>query len=228
MYAVSLTNVLKRFSNGSEMKVLFENMDFHVTEGELVVISGGEKTGKSTLLRMIAAMTPPNKGTVKVLGKDLLALKKRPEWRLDNIGYITNEGALIPYLTPKQNLLLGIEADDPIYRVKENEAEQILLDLGFTFESMNETLEGLSSKDQILATIARIFMTNPKLILADEPTKELTGNEGNEVLTQLFRFARKKGSTIIVISNDPTIIEEADRFYKLKNCQLSEEKNEAV
>ncbi|MCD8510322.1 MAG: ATP-binding cassette domain-containing protein [Bacillus sp. (in: Bacteria)] len=141
---------------------------------------------------MIAAMTPPNKGTIKVLGKDLLSIDKRPEWRLDNIGFITSEGALMPYLTPKQNLLTGIPTDNPNYPIKENEAEQILLDLGFTFETMNESLEGLSLKEQVLATIARIFMTNPKLILADEPTKELSGEQEKDVLNQLFHFAKKK------------------------------------
>lgn len=227
MNAVKVQNVLKRYSNGTEMKVLFEELNFHVSEGELIVISGEAQTGKSTLLQMIAAMTPPNKGTIEVLGTNLLSIDKRPEWRLNNIGYITSDGCLMPYLTPKQNLLLGISNDSPKYPVKENEAEQILLDLGFTFENMNETLEGLSTKEQVLATIARIFMTNPKLILADEPTKELSDEQGKDVLSQLFRFARKKGSTVIVVSNDATILETADRAYLLENCKLCE-KDKAV
>ncbi|MFA9557274.1 ATP-binding cassette domain-containing protein [Evansella sp. AB-rgal1] len=227
MFVVDLQNVLKQFHNGSEMKILFNNMNLRVSEGELVVITGAEQSGKSTLLRMIAAMTPPNKGTIQIFGEDILSITRRPEWRLETIGFVTDEGCLIPYLTAKQNVLIGVSQDDPLYPKMELQAEQILTDLGFTDALMNETLEGLDTKEQILTTIARIYMTNPKLILADDPTKELTGEEGYELLTQLMRFVKKKGSTVIMTSNDPTIIEGADRVLQLENCQLSETKRAA-
>ncbi|MBU9720526.1 MULTISPECIES: ATP-binding cassette domain-containing protein [Bacillaceae] len=227
MYVVDLKNVLKRFHDGTQMKVLYDNMNFHVSEGELAVITGRKESGKSTLLNMIAAMTPPNKGKVNVLGQDLLQIKERHEWRLKNIGFITDEGCLIPYLTVKQNLLLGIPTDDRNFMKKEQEAENILVELGFTEESMNESLEGLSSKEQILATVARVFMTNPRLILADEPTKELTGKEGKEVLQRLLDFARKQKSTVVVVSDDESIISQADTYFILEECQLLE-KNKAI
>ncbi|ADU30941.1 ABC transporter ATP-binding protein [Evansella cellulosilytica] len=227
MYAVDLKNVLKRFSNGSDMTVLFNNMNLHVSEGELVVITGGKQSGKSTLLRMIAAMTPPNKGSVTVFGENLLSIKQRTEWRLQNIGFITNEGCLIPYLTAKQNLLLGISPNDPKYVEVESRAVEILRHLGLSDEKMNESFEGLSSKEQIITTIGRIFMTNPKLILADDPTNELSDNDGQEVLNQLMRYAKKHCSTIIIASNDPCIMESADRVFELENCQL-QEKDTAV
>ncbi|MBU9710260.1 ATP-binding cassette domain-containing protein [Bacillus tamaricis] len=226
MYAVDLNNVLKRFLNGNEMTVLYDNMNFRVSEGELVVISGKRLSGKSTLLRMIAAMTPPNKGTVEVFGQNLLNIKKRPEWRLQNIGFITNEGCLIPYLTAKQNLLIGIPTDDRNFARKEREAEQILSELGFSEETMNDSYEALTSKEQLLATIGRIFMTSPKLILADEPTKELSGKEGQDVLHKLFSFAKKQGSTVIITSNDESIIEKADTCFLLENCKLQEKKTQ--
>ena len=224
MKMVKLTSVLKRFSRDNQMNVLFKDMNFQVTEGELVVISGEPQTGKSTLLKMIAAMTPPNKGKVEVLGEDLLHIKERPQWRLNNIGFITHEGCLIPYMTVKQNLLLGSVETDPDYNFKEEKATSILYALGFSKETINETIEGLTSKEQILATIARIFMTNPRIILADEPTKALTGTEGSEVLENLLRFAREQGSTVIVVSNDNNIINIADRLFLLENCQLLEQR----
>ncbi|SDY79162.1 putative ABC transport system ATP-binding protein [Evansella caseinilytica] len=228
MSIVTLKNVMKRFSDGSKMTILFNHMNFDVAEGELVVITGEEKSGKTTLLQMIAAMTPPNKGSVEVFGENLLHIKKRPQWRLDNIGFITDEGCLVPYLTAKQNLLLGVPADDTSYLFKEKQAEKILAELGFTKPMMNETLEGLDTKEQVLATVARVFMTTPRLILADEPTKMLIGHEGHEVLRKIIRFAKKQNATLIIVSNDPTIIQESDRFFKLEHCTLVEKNSEAL
>ncbi|UCZ51902.1 ATP-binding cassette domain-containing protein [Bacillus shivajii] len=229
MFAVEVNNVLKRFASGADLNVIFDKVNLQVEEGDFIVISGGSQSGKTTLLKMIAAMTPPNKGSVKVFGEDLLNIKHRTEWRLENIGFITDEGCLIPFLTTKQNLLLGTPSDDSTYKRTEAEAERILSDLGFTEEKMNETLEGLDDKEQVLATIARILMTKPKLILADEPTKQLSGIEGQEVLTNLFRFAKKNGSTVIIASNDECMMELTDQVYSLENNRLTDvEKNRAI
>ncbi|WP_416151116.1 ATP-binding cassette domain-containing protein [Salipaludibacillus sp. HK11] len=222
MNAIELSNVLKRFSNGSEMTLIFENMNFSVRKGELIVISGNEKTGKSTLLRMIAAMTPANKGTVEVFGQDLISIRKRTEWRLENIGYINEEGCLMPYLTAKQNLMLGLDTEDPRFDEVEKKATNILVDLGFSNEKLNDSIEGLDDKHQILATIARILMTNPKIILADEPTKELSGDDGKVVLDKLLNFTKKQQSTVIIVTNDDSIHSRADRHFTVENYQLVE------
>ncbi|MCE7794778.1 ATP-binding cassette domain-containing protein [Salipaludibacillus sp. CUR1] len=226
MNAIELNQVVKRFSNGSQMTTLFNDMNFTVREGELVVISGEEGTGKSTLLRMLAAMTPANKGSVHVFGEDLLTIRKRTEWRLENIGYINEEGVLIPYLSARQNLLLGLKPDHPQYKEKYKQAAEILMDLGFSEEKLDESIEGLDDKHQILASIGRILMTSPKLILADEPTKALDGPEGEAVLDRLMNFAKKQGLTVIAVTNDETIRDQADRHFSVENCQLVEKNEE--
>lgn len=222
MIAIELNNVLKRFLNGSEMTLLFEDVNLSVNEGELVVISGEEGTGKSTLLRMIAAMTPANKGTVQVFGKDLVTLKKRTQWRLENIGYINDESLLIPYLTTTQNLLIGLKEEDPGYEAQKEKALATLNDLGFSKEKLNDSIEGLDDEHQMLATIARILLTNPKLILADEPTRELNGEAGAAVLERLLSFAKKQQTTVIIVTNDSSIHDKADKHYIVENHQLVE------
>lgn len=220
MSAVELTNILKRFLNGSEMTLLFEDLNLSVNEGDLVVISGEKGTGKSTLLRMIAAMTPANKGTVQVFGEDVVFIKKRREWRLKNIGYINDEGLLMPYLTAKQNLLMGFNEDASDYKEHEDKALNILTQLGFSIDKLNDTIEGLDDKHQMLATIARILMTSPKLILADEPTKSLEGSEGAGILKQLLTFAKKQHTTVIICTDDPAILNQADQHYTVENHKL--------
>ncbi|MBM7096006.1 ABC transporter ATP-binding protein [Bacillus sp. H-16] len=220
MFAVEIKNVLKRFSSGDRMNVLFNDLNFTVQEGELVVVQGKNGAGKSTLLNMIAAMTPPNKGTVSVFGQDLLSLTRRPEWRMETIGYITDDCCLIPYLTAKQNLLMGVPSDDPAYERVEKQAVALLLELGLNEQVINENLEGLDVKDQMLATIGRIFMTEPKLILADEPTKALGGCEGIEILERLLSFSRRKGTTVIMVSNENHFIDQADRTFRMDNGRV--------
>ncbi|MCR6107248.1 ATP-binding cassette domain-containing protein [Salipaludibacillus agaradhaerens] len=224
MNAVELTNVLKRFSNGngSDMTILFENMDFSVREGELVVVSGNQGSGKSTLLQMIAAMTPANKGTVNVFGEDLLSVHKRTEWRLNTIGFINADSCLIPYLSARQNLLIGLKKEDTGYEAKQAHATAILSELGFSEETMDESIEALDDKQQLLATIGRIFMTQPKLILADEPAKALKGEESEELLTRLIHFSRQHGLTVIIATNDSSIIKKADRHVVVENHRLVE------
>lgn len=222
MNAIQISNVLKRFSDGNDLKVIFENMDFVVREGEMVVISGQEGVGKSTLLQMIAAITPPNKGTVEVFGQDIINIRKRTDWRVQTIGYINDESVLMPYLSIQENLMLGLTEDDPKYRSRLERAHEILKELHFPENRINESIEALDDEEQILATIARILMTNPKIILADEPTKALPGESGKDVIEHLLAFAEKQGTTVVIVTEDDDLVKRADRYYHVENQRLIE------
>ncbi|WP_026690112.1 ABC transporter ATP-binding protein [Alteribacter aurantiacus] len=226
MNAVEMKHVLKQYFDGTQMNILFNDLNLTVKEGELVVIQGKPGSGKSTLLNMIAAMTPPNKGSVKVFGRNLLSVTRRLEWRSDTIGYISNNCSLMPYLTVKQNLLLGFQTGTADDSKAEQQAMTLLSELGMDHKRFDEAIEGLEQKDQILATIGRIFMAEPKLVLADEPTKSLDGKEGADVLGKLLFFTRKKGTTVIIVSNDENLAEMADRTLKMENGRLLSVKSE--
>lgn len=228
MNAISLSNVLKRFSDGEQLHVIFEDMNFQVKEGELIAISGKEGTGKSTLLQMIAAITPPNKGTVEVFGQDIIDIKKRSDWRVQTIGFMNDESVLMPYMSIKENLLLGLSEDDPKYPARLKRAHEILHDLDFPEVEMNESIEALDDEKQILATIARILMNNPKIILADEPTKALPGERGKEVIDHLLAFAEKQGTTVIIVTEDEDLVQRADKFYHVEDRQLVEKSTESA
>ncbi|SES34803.1 ATP-binding cassette domain-containing protein [Salisediminibacterium halotolerans] len=223
MNVIEMENILKRYANGNDMKVLFEDMDFVVREGELVVISGEEGVGKSTVLQMIAAMTPANKGDVKVFGEDLVHIKKRTEWRLNTIGYLNDESVLMPYMSIKGNLLIGTKEDDPDYPEKEKAALAILDEIGFPENKIDHSIESLDNELLILGTIARILMTKPKIILADEPTKALEGEKGREIINHLLSFARKHNITVVFVTEDDSLVQKADRFVKIEDRQLIDE-----
>lgn len=224
MNAIQISNVLKRFSDGEELKVIFENMDFTVREGEMVVISGQEGVGKSTLLQMIAAMTPPNQGKVEVFGQDIISIKKRTDWRVQTIGYMNDESVLMPYMSIQENLMIGINEDDPKYHARLVRAHEILKELHFPESRINESIEALDDEEQILATIARILMTNPKIILADEPAKALPGERGKKVIDHLLAFAEKQGTTVVIVTEDEDLVNRADRYFHVENHRLVEKK----
>nr|WP_171051661.1 ATP-binding cassette domain-containing protein [Alteribacter natronophilus] len=219
LYAVELSDVLKRFACEGGLKTVFTQADLKVREGEFIAVRGSSGSGKTTLLNMIAAMTPPNKGTVSVFGENLLKIPDRPEWRLKTIGFISREAILAPYLSPRQHLLQGIPAGSTSYRNASAKADGILGDLGLGAVS-DESLEGLNERDRVLTTIALVLMNTPRLILADDPARTLTGSQGTDVLCRLITFARRNRITVIIAGNDRILHEEADRIFTLKQGRV--------
>ncbi|PYZ97807.1 ABC transporter [Alteribacter lacisalsi] len=217
MHAVELKGVMKRFSNGTELTTVFTEADLTVTKGEIVVVQGGCKTGKTTLLNLIAAMTPANKGSVLVFGTNLLSLRHRPDWRLANIAFITDDMSLNPCLSPLQNLLTGFQEGEKGYEEASLRAADVLSSLGISNRDRGECLEELSRKETFLTSIARVFMSRNPLVLADEPEKVLADEEAHSAMSSLIRFARKNSITVIIASNDRRLSCQADRTLVLKN-----------
>jgi ABC-type lipoprotein export system ATPase subunit len=220
MYVVTAKNISKKYISGSKKNILFNDLSLHVHEGEIIFISGDYGSGRTTLLKMIAAMTPPNHGTIEVFGKNLLTIKSRTNWRLKHIGFLTNEEILIPYFTVKQHLLMGQNEDDPDFEFFNEEARYILTILGFDELKLTQYPEQLSKIDRIKITVARVLMTNPRLLLIDELAESLSDEDRFSLYSTLVEFARKQNITIISTEdNDNSLF---DRKYKLTDGKLVE------
>ncbi len=221
MYVITAKNVSKKYITGDQRNILFKEMSLHVHEGEIVFISGQYGSGRTTLLKMIAAMTPPNHGTIEVFGKDLLTIEKRSDWRLKYIGFLTSDDCLIPYLTVKQHLLMGQEDDDPDFHVINQEAHYILAMLAISEQQLTEYPEELSKLDRLKITIARILMSNPRLLLMDEFTMGLSEEEHYELMSLLVNYVRRQRLTLI-ITGETDIGHFYDRKLILENGKLIE------
>ncbi|OIJ08533.1 hypothetical protein BKP35_17600 [Anaerobacillus arseniciselenatis] len=221
MYVITANNISKKYISGNDKNVLFDDMSLHVHEGEIVFISGDYGSGKTTLLKMIAAMTPPNHGKIKVLGKDLLTIQKRSDWRLKHIGFLTKEDSLIPYLTVKQHLLMGLEDTASDFELFSEDAKYILTMVGISEDQLNQFPESLTKVDRLKITLARVLMGNPRLLLLDELTSELNEEQRFELYRTIVEFSRLQNITIILTGENESC-DIADRMLKLENGKLME------
>ncbi|OIJ18723.1 hypothetical protein BKP45_15675 [Anaerobacillus alkalidiazotrophicus] len=221
MYAIEAKNVSKKYFRGNHKNILFEDMSFHVIEGEIVFISGENKSGKSTLLKMIAAMTPPNRGKIEVLGKDLLFIENRSDWRLKHIGFLTSEDCLIPYLTIQQQLLMGQDDQKSDFEIFTEEANYILSILGIREKQLTQLPDQLSKTEQLKITLARALMTNPRILLLDDFTKFFNSDDRFDIYCTLIQFVKKQNITLI-ITGETDQCPIADRILKLENKNLVE------
>ena len=221
MYVITANNISKKYISGNEKNVLFDDMSLHVHEGEIVFISGDYGSGKTTLLKMIAAMTPPNHGKIKVLGKDLLTIQKRSDWRLKHIGFLTKDDSLIPYLTVKQHLLMGLEDSASDFELFSEEAKYILTMVGINEDQLNQFPESLTKVDRLKITLARVLMGNPRLLLLDELTSELNEEQRFELYRTIVEFSRLQNITVILTGENERC-DIADRMLKLENGKLME------
>jgi putative ABC transport system ATP-binding protein len=195
------------------------NLEVH--KGEFVALMGPSGSGKSTLLHLIAAMDRPSDGKIAVLGEDLRSLNDRAiaRWRNEHIGFIFQTFNLIPVLTALENVELPLKLTKlgKKERLEHAQTALKLVGLGDRFGHLPRQLSG--GQEQRVA-IARAIVTDPDLILADEPTGNLDSSSANEVLTLLSRLNKEYGKTIIMVTHDPHAARFANKIRYLEKGEL--------
>jgi putative ABC transport system ATP-binding protein len=195
--------------------------NLEVSKGEFVALMGPSGSGKSTLLHLIAAMDRPTDGKIAVLGEDLRSLSDRAiaRWRNEHIGFIFQTFNLIPVLTALENVELPLKLTKlgKKERIEHAQTALKLVGLGDRFGHLPRQLSG--GQEQRVA-IARAIVTDPDLILADEPTGNLDSGSANEVLTLLSRLNKEYGKTIIMVTHDPHAAKFANRIRYLDKGEL--------
>lgn len=212
---------LQQFSKSFKDKVIFKKTNFQALEGELTVVFGKSGIGKSTLLDMIAGLTPFDDGHYSFLGKSLDQSNDRimSAFRSQTIGYIVQDFALMDDYTIKENLWL------PSYYQANHDKEAVakrIDDLVQRFgltDLLDKKVKLISGGQKQRVAIIRSMVLNPKLILADEPTANLD-DENFEIVMQLFQEAKAAGNIVIVSTHDSRIKAVADSSYQLENFQL--------
>ena len=195
--------------------------NLEVNKGEFVALMGPSGSGKSTLLHLIAAMDRPSDGKIAVLGEDLRSLNDRAiaRWRNEHIGFIFQTFNLIPVLTALENVELPLRLTKlgKKERIEHAQTALKLVGLGDRFNHLPRQLSG--GQEQRVA-IARAIVTDPDLILADEPTGNLDSGSANEVLTLLSRLNKEYGKTIIMVTHDPHAARFANKIRYLEKGEL--------
>ena len=214
-------NLTKEFSRDSFRVVALKDVSLEVQKGEFVALMGPSGSGKSTLLHLVAAMDRPTSGEVRVLGRDLAKLSERAmaQWRNENVGFIFQQFNLIPVLTALENVELPLKLTR-LKRTERLEHATTALRLVGLSDRLKHLPRQLSGGQEQRVAIARAIVSDPALILADEPTGNLDAASAQEVLTILGKLNRDFGKTIVMVTHDPQAARFATRVHHLEKGEL--------
>ena len=201
--------------------VALKNVNMTVGRGEFVALMGPSGSGKSTLLHLTAAMDRPTDGDILVLGQDLRALNDRAiaRWRNEHIGFVFQSFNLIPVLTAIENVELPLKLTNLKKKERLEHAATALKLVGLG-DRMNHLPRQLSGGQEQRVAIARAIVTDPDLLLADEPTGNLDAASAQEVLNLLSRLNKEFRKTIMMVTHDPHAADFATKLHHLEKGEL--------
>ena len=226
---LELRELSKRYPAGDGEPVRAVNgVSLKIAAGELVALYGPSGSGKTTLLMLIAALLQPDSGAVIVDGREISALSDdaRARYRLRELGYVDQAFDLLPGGTVLENAAMKLWLTGDARRA-ERMVEPLLLRLGLG-ERLAHRPDQLSMGERQRVMIARALSTEPKLVLADEPTGSLDTRRGGEVLALLSEICRERGAAVLLVTHDPQATVFADRVHALRDGRLSEYEPDAV
>ncbi|MCZ2079150.1 MAG: ABC transporter ATP-binding protein [Bryobacteraceae bacterium] len=218
---IETQQLTKEFIRDEFHVIALKDVDLSIAKGEFVALMGPSGSGKSTLLHLIAAMDRPTGGRILVLGSDLRALSDREiaRWRNMHIGFVFQSFNLIPVLTAMENVELPLKLTNLKKKERLEHAATALRLVGLS-ERMAHYPRQLSGGQEQRVAIARAIVTDPDLILADEPTGNLDASSAQEVLTLLSRLNREYGKTIVMVTHDPHAARSATKIRYLDKGAL--------
>jgi len=218
---LELRDLVKHYrSAGEEMVRAVDGVSMSVSPGEMVALYGPSGSGKTTLLLMVAALLTPTSGKVLVNGRDISSLSEREasHFRLREMGFVRQNFDLLPGVTAIDNAVLKLLKNTP-WKEAHQRVQPLLERLGLA-ERLTHRSETLSMGERQRVMIARALSTEPKLLLADEPTGSLDTQRGREVLELLTELCRERGVAIVLVSHDPQAASYADRVLALRDGRL--------
>lgn len=207
---VSIGNLYKTYKRGSEIIPVLENLNLHICEGEFLALMGPSGSGKSTLLNMIAGIDKPDSGDIIIdnINISLLNDSELSHWRALNIGFIFQFYNLIPVLTAFENVELPLLLS-PLSKEQRKEHVRAALEVVNLIDRANHYPTQLSGGQQQRVAIARAIVTDPALIVADEPTGDLDKKSAEDILKLMCQLNKDFTKTIIMVTHDPRAAKRA-------------------
>ena len=224
---VRIEGVEKVFHRGTEDIHVLEGVNLQVPKGEFLALMGPSGSGKSSLLNLIGGLDRPSKGSVVVGGEriDQLSDRKLAAWRARHVGLVFQLYNLLPTLTAERNVDLPLLLTHLSRAERKQHVATALSIVGLSHRTRHYPRQ-LSGGEQQRVGIARAIVTDPTLLLCDEPTGDLDRKSGDEILNLLQALNREHGKTIIMVTHDPHASARASRTLYLYKGQLSAEKPE--
>ncbi|MGE5838449.1 MAG: ABC transporter ATP-binding protein [Deltaproteobacteria bacterium] len=219
---VELRNLFKSYRRGGQILPVLTDITLDIREGDFMALMGPSGSGKSTLLNLIAGLDRADSGTIHVAGVDITTLSESElaEWRASNVGFIFQFYNLIPVLTAFENVELPLILTD-LSRKERRDHVTTALNLVRLEDRMDHYPGQLSGGQQQRVAIARAMVTDPALLVADEPTGDLDRASAEEVLGLMERLSREAGKTIIMVTHDPRAARKARTMLYLEKGVLA-------
>ena len=221
MPLVAIRNLTKYYTRGEQVIPVLLDINIDVIAGDYIALMGPSGSGKSTLLNLIAGIDKPSSGEIRVGGVDIARLSEGDlaAWRAANVGFIFQFYNLMPVLTAYQNVELPLQLTSLSRRERRERVDTALALVGLS-DRVEHYPNELSGGQQQRVAIARALITDPTLIVADEPTGDLDRTTGEEILGLLDRLNRELGKTILMVTHDPKAAEKARRIVHLEKGVL--------
>ena len=222
MKTLKVQNLVKTYGSGENIVRAVDDVSFEVERGEFVAIVGASGSGKSTLMHMIGGVDIPTSGHIYIDDKEITGMKpdKLAIFRRRQIGIVYQFYNLIPILTAEENITLPIDLDRR--KVDKSRLDEVMRTLGIEYKR-NSLPNQLSGGQQQRVSIARAIITDPALLLADEPTGNLDSKATDDIVSLLKMTNKNFGQTIIMITHDLNIAAQADRILTISDGKLKEE-----
>ncbi len=222
MAIIALENIRKSYADGNQMHHVLNQLELSVEPNEFVAILGPSGSGKSTLLAIAGLLLSADEGRISIAGQDLTGLNQG-QWtqkRLELLGFIFQDHQLLSYMKIGDQLeLVAKLKGEKDKKKRQEEVKALLADLGIE-ACYHQYPNQMSGGQKQRAAIARAFIGNPQVILADEPTASLDPDRGQEIAQLIRKEVKSKNKSAIMVTHDRSILTYVDTIYELKHGQL--------
>lgn len=220
--AIQVSDLSHTFGKGNLSKQILFDITTEIPKGEIVIVTGPSGSGKTTLLTLVGALRSSQQGSIIVLGEQLCGAKANTLEKVrKQIGFIFQQHNLLSALTAVENVELGLRVKGKISSSELRRRSLEMLDAVGLGERVNYKPEQLSGGQRQRVAIARSLVSEPAMLLADEPTASLDKKSGRDIVERMKSLAKEKGTTILLVTHDNRILDIADRIIHLEDGRLS-------
>ncbi len=221
---VEIRNLVKTYTRGDQDVPVLRDITLNIARGDFISLMGPSGSGKSTLLNLIAGIDKPTAGVLRIDGEDISQLSEGDlaDWRASNIGFIFQFYNLMPVLTAFENVELPLLLTN-LSKAERRQRVNLTLDMVGLSDRLDHYPNELSGGQQQRVAIARAIVTDPTILVCDEPTGDLDKQSATDVLNMLKELNEKLGKTIIMVTHDGHAAEAARRIVHLEKGELIDE-----
>lgn len=218
MPIINAKNIHRKFGKGDLITHVLKGIDVSVEEGEFIAIMGKSGAGKSTLMYQLSVLDEPTEGTININGTEIVELteKERTEFRLNTLGYVFQDYALVPDLTAEENVMLPLLMRNLDWSDAKQKARTSIDEVGMVGKYQNLPGE-LSGGEQQRVAIARAIAGKPKILFADEPTANLDTVSGTQVIDLITCLNQKEGQTVVMVTHEREYAVNCDRIINMED-----------